>query len=524
MGKFVAEVLTEGASLFLTELAREFNIKRLQLLQDRKIRQSKYDIGELPDFLPETEHIRNTDWQVAEIPPDILDRRVEITGPPERKMVINALNSGASVFMADLEDSLSPTWENVIHGQVNLRDAVRGNITYLHPTKGLYKLNDDPAVLFVRPRGLHLDEYHFAIDGAPTSASLFDFGLFMYHNARYLVDKGSAPYFYLPKLEHYTEARWWNEVFVWAQKKLGIPVGTIRATVLLETLPAAFQMNEILYELKDHSAGLNCGRWDYIFSYIKTFRYDPSRVLPNRAEVTMKAPFMSAYSRQVIQVCHRRGAHAMGGMAAQIPIRGDETANAIAMDKVLEDKRREALDGHDGTWVAHPGLVSLAKGVFDELMPGPNQITRETGYECSRDDLIQPIYGSITMAGLKKNVEIGTQYLHAWLGGNGCVPINNLMEDAATAEISRAQVWSWIKHAAVTDDGSAVNPAMLKEIIRDIVDRDPEYIEAARMFMIMCLQSPLADFLTLQAYRRISRIEPENYLGNNIEKENIIED
>ena len=422
-------------------------------------------------------------------------------------MVINALNSGASVFMADFEDSLSPTWKNILEGQRSLRAAVRGTITYEHPTKGLYQLNNETAELFVRPRGLHLDEAHFKVDGYVIPASLFDFGLFMYHNASYRVDAGLGPYFYLPKLEHYEEARWWNDVFVWSQNYLRIPQGSIRATVLLETLPAAFQMNEILWELRDHSAGLNCGRWDYIFSYIKTFRNHADRITPDRAHIGMLSPFMKAYSRAVIQTCHRRGAHAMGGMAAQIPIRGDEAANTSALAKVHSDKVREATDGHDGTWVAHPGLVSLAKEVFDNHMPENNQINRDTNYPTDiQDKLLAHPDGAITLAGLQQNIDVGVRYLAAWLLGQGCVPLYNLMEDAATAEISRTQVWQWLRYNAPMVDGTPVTKSLVRGLALNLVEQDFGLEDGAMLFMNLCVQDELQSFLTLPAYERIKNV------------------
>jgi len=438
---------------------------------------------------------------------DLLDRRVEITGPPERKMVINALNSDANVFMADFEDSLSPTWDNLLEGQQNLRDAVRGTITYQHPSKGLYTLRDDPAVLFVRPRGLHLTEAHFLVDGERIPAALFDFGLFMFHNAQFLVDEGRRPYFYLPKLEHYLEARWWNEVFNWTQLNLNLPMGVIRATVLIETLPAAVQMEDILYELREHSAGLNCGRWDYIFSYIKTFQHDPGRVLPDRGQVTMSTHFLKSYSRQLIQVCHKRGAHAMGGMAAQIPIRGDFQAHTAAMNKVRNDKEREVSAGHDGTWVAHPGLVGLAMKAFDEFLwdtGSVNQLDRVTHYEVTQEDLMQPPEGTITLAGLTQNVDVGIRYLAAWLEGNGCVPLYDLMEDAATAEISRAQVWQWLHHGAVTESGVLIDEKLLDLHIDEVVAAESTLKSAAVLFRALCLADELPEFLTLTAYERIT--------------------
>ena len=498
------DVLDAGAIEFLSLLAKNFTARRNKLLQTRASRQAEYDEGLLPDFDPMTKRIRESDWVVAEIPAPLQDRRVEITGPPDRKMVINALNAGASVFMADFEDSLSPTWDNVVVGQRNMRDAVRKTITYQHPTKGLYHLNENIAELLVRPRGLHLDEAHFKVSGEAIPASLFDFGLYMYHNAEYRVSAGAGPYFYLPKLEHYLEARWWNDVFEWSQEFLAIPQGSIRATVLLETLPAAFQMNEILWELRDHSAGLNCGRWDYIFSYIKTLRNHSDRVTPDRGQIGMTTPFMKAYSQAVIQTCHRRGIHAMGGMAAQIPIRGDEDLNASAISKVLADKKREATDGHDGTWVAHPGLVSLAKGVFDDLMPAANQVNRVTNYKTdTQEQLLETPAGSITLSGLQQNVDVGVRYLAAWLSGQGCVPLYNLMEDAATAEISRTQVWQWIKYQAPTESGVPITKGLVGNLIMQLAENEPELTEACELFLELCVEEELTGFLTLPAYNRI---------------------
>jgi len=501
------DILERPAIEFLAELARNFSSRRDELLSTRCDRQKAYDEGDLPDFLSETREVRESEWTVAPIPESLLDRRVEITGPPDQKMVINALNSGASVFMADFEDSLSPTWKNVLEGQRNLRTAVRGTITYQHPTKGLYRLKAETAELFVRPRGLHLDEAHFKVDGYAIPASLFDFGLFMYHNAAYRVDAGLGPYFYLPKLEHYSEARWWNDVFVWSQDYLRIPQGSIRATVLLETLPAAFQMNEILWELRDHSAGLNCGRWDYIFSYIKTLRNHPDRVTPDRAQIGMSSPFMRAYSHAVIQTCHRRGVHAMGGMAAQIPIKGDPVANASALAKVHADKVREATNGHDGTWVAHPGLVPLAKEVFDSFMPEANQINRLTAFKAAaQDDLLACPRGEVSLDGLLQNIDVGIRYLTAWLSGQGCVPLYNLMEDAATAEISRTQVWQWIRYGATLTDGTPVTKSLVRGIALNLAEQDLELGEATILFLNLCTQDELASFLTLPAYDRIKDV------------------
>src|SRR3989441_6511819 len=411
----------------------------------------------MPDFLSATRSVRDSEWRVAPAPKDLQDRRVEITGPTDRKMLINALNSGARVFMADFEDANAPTWSNLVEGQVNLIDAIERRIGFTSPEGKEYRLNDRVATLVVRPRGWHLDERHVEVGGTPVSGSLLDFGLYFFHNAERLLTKGSGPYFYLPKLESHLEARLWNDVFNFAQDELGLPRGTIRATVLIETILAAFEMDEILYELKDHSAGLNCGRWDYIFSFIKKFRNRPDFVLPNRAQVTMDRPFLNSYVQLLIKTCHRRGIHAMGGMAAQIPIKNDPAANEKALDKVRQDKLREVKAGHDGTWVAHPGLVPIAKAIFDEYMKTPNQIhVKREEVSVSAKDLLAVPTGEITEAGLRLNINVGLQYLEAWLRGNGCVPIYNLMEDAATAEISRAQVWQWVRHKARLADGRVI--------------------------------------------------------------------
>tara|TARA_R110002060_G_scaffold3250_3_gene5121 strand:- start:1055 stop:2632 length:1578 start_codon:yes stop_codon:yes gene_type:complete len=507
-----SSILTPCVLRFLSLLNAEFNPARVVLLGERKKMQADWDTGILPDFLDDTSQMRDTSWSVAPASPGLTKRHVEITGPPERKMIINALNSGANVFMADFEDSTSPTWENIISGQVNLHDAILRTIEYNHPTKGTYILDDDIATLMVRPRGLHLDEKHVVIDGIPMSASLFDFGVFMFLNATRQISNGLGPYFYLPKLEHHLEAKWWNDVFVWVQNFLKIPIGTIRATVLLETLPAAFQMEEILYQLRQHSAGLNCGRWDYIFSYIKTFRNDSSRILPDRDSITMIRHFMSSYTTLVISTCHRRGAYAMGGMAAQIPIRNNEEANDMAMRKVHEDKLREVMAGHDGTWVAHPGLVGIAKDAFTAAGVGDNQLSiiPDTKW-CTQRDLLEVCMGDITRQGLNKNIEIGITYLASWLSGNGCVPLYNLMEDAATAEISRAQLWQWCKHEATLKTGEKVNKNMLVSSIGEITQQIKEknlinsdnLSLASSIFKELCLSDTLADFLTLPAYDKI---------------------
>jgi malate synthase len=516
-----AEILTFDALSFLAKLHRSFETRRRELLERRAVRQKKLDAGKLPDFLPETRSVREANWRVAPAPADLQDRRVEITGPTDRKMVINALNSGANTFMADFEDSSTPTWDNQIQGQINVRDALRGTIAYTSPEGKDYKLNEQRATLLVRPRGWHLVEKHLLIDGEPMSGSLFDFGLFFFHNAKVRVAKRSGVYLYLPKMESHLEARLWNDAFVLAQKELGVPQGTVKATVLIETVLASFEMDEILYELRDHSAGLNCGRWDYIFSCIKKFRNRQGFVLADRAMVTMTSPFMRAYSLLLIKTCHRRGTFAMGGMAAQIPIKNDPVANEQAIAKVRADKEREASDGHDGTWVAHPGLVALAKAAFDKVMKTPNQINRQReDVNVAAPDLLefQP-QKPITENGLRININIGVQYLGAWLAGTGCVPIFNLMEDAATAEISRAQIWHWIRSPlGMLDDGRKVTRELFQELVpqelakvRQILGEQQyaagEYEEAARMFEKLTLDEDFVDFLTLPAYDYITAQE-----------------
>ncbi|MCB2378185.1 malate synthase A [Hymenobacter sp. BT635] len=510
-----AEILTPSALAFVAELHRRFDRTRRELLLRREVRQREFEAGVLPDFLPETQMIRDKPWTVAPVPTDLQDRRVEITGPVERKMIINALNSGAKVFMADLEDSNSPTWANVVEGQRNLRDAVRRTISLSTPAKE-YKLNDVTATLVVRPRGWHLVEKHVLVDGEPISASMFDFGLYFFHNAHELCSRGSAPYYYLPKIESHLEARLWNDIFGFAQWSLKMPKCTIKATVLIETLPAAFELNEILYELREHSAGLNCGRWDYIFSYIKRLGLKPEFRLPDRAQVTMTVPFMAAYSQLVIQTCHRRGVHAIGGMAAQIPIKNDPEANEAALEKVRLDKVREAKNGHDGTWVAHPGLVPVALAVFDELMPQPNQIdNKREDVKVTAADLVQAPQGTITEEGLKLNIDVAIQYIEAWLGGNGCVPIYNLMEDAATAEISRAQVWQWLHTPGTTlVDGREITVELYRsyvpqqlEKIRALVGEERyttgRYLQAARLFDGLVTSEKFVEFLTVPAYEQL---------------------
>jgi malate synthase len=502
-------ILTDEAVRFLAALSRNFEERRQELLARRRARQQEIDRGAMPGFLPETEWIRKADWVAAPIPADLLDRRVEITGPVDRKMIINALNSGASVFMADFEDSNSPTWRNNLDGQINLRDAVNGAISYVSPEGKRYEPGERTAVLMVRPRGWHLAEKHFLVDGQPISGALFDFGLYFFHNARALMAKGTGPYFYLPKLESHLEARLWNDVFLFAQQELGIPRGTIRATVLIETILGAFEMDEILYELREHSAGLNCGRWDYIFSFIKKFRNRPGFVLPNRAQVTMDRHFLASYVNLLIETCHRRGVHAMGGMAAQIPIKNDPAANEQALEKVRQDKLREVRAGHDGTWVAHPGLVPVAKEIFDAHMTGPNQLQRRPQARVTAADLLAVPDGDITEAGLRWNIDVGIQYLEAWFRGSGCVPIYNLMEDAATAEICRAQVWQWVNHGARLNDGRPVTAELVKQTIAEVAGSlrgslgGERLSRAARLYEQMMTSEDFPEFLTLVAYGEI---------------------
>ena len=510
-------ILSPGALDLVAALHRKFDPARRALLERRAERQARLDAGEKPGFLEETRSIRERmDWKVAPIPDDLRDRRVEITGPVERKMMINALNSGAKVFMADFEDSNSPTWENIVQGQRNLMDAIEGTISFETPDRR-YQLNAQVATLMVRPRGWHLPERHVQVDDEPVSGALFDFGLFMFHNAKRLREKGSGPYFYLPKLESHLEARLWNDVFKFTQDAVGVPQGTVRATVLIETILAAFEMEEILYELRDHSAGLNAGRWDYIFSLIKKFRNRSDMVLPDRAQVTMTVPFMRAYTELLVRTTHRRDAFAMGGMAAFIPSRKDAAVNEVALTKVREDKVREANDGFDGTWVAHPDLVPVAMAVFDAVLGDrPNQIDRK------REDVrIEPDQlldfrvpgGSVTEAGLRNNISVALQYLASWLAGNGAVAIFNLMEDAATAEISRSQVWQWQRNAIKLDDGSTVSPDLVREIEDDELAKIRESMgdgyarfrwdEARRLFETVALAENFDEFLTLPAYRQI---------------------
>jgi len=506
-----AQILTPEALAFVAKLHRRFESRRRELLARRAARQASFDAGAKPDFLAETKNIRDSEWQVASQPQDLLDRRVEITGPTDRKMVINALNSGASTFMADFEDANCPTWHNMVDGHINLRDAVRRSIA-LEQNAKQYRLNDKTAVLIPRPRGWHLDEKHVTVDRQPVSGGIFDFALYFFHNAKELLARGSGPYFYLPKMESHLEARLWNEIFVLAQQELGIPVGTIRATALIETVVAAFEMDEILYELREHSSGLNIGRWDYIFSCIKKFRADRDFCLADRAQVTMTAPFMRAYALLLVKTCHRRGAPAMGGMAAQIPIKNDPKANEAALEKVRQDKLREVTDGCDGTWVAHPALVPIAKEVFDKHMPQPNQYTRQRpDVSVSAGDLLafQP-EKPITEAGLRNNISVGIQYLGAWLAGNGCVPVYNLMEDAATAEISRSQIWQWIRSPkGLLDDGRKVTVQLFRQLLEEELAKvkatmsEGRYDDAAKLFERITADDHYVEFLTLPAYQLI---------------------
>ena len=510
------EVLTPEALTLIAELHRKFNARRLELLERRLERQARFDTGERPDFLDETAAVRASDWTVGPIPDDLLDRRVEITGPVDRKMIINALNSGARVFMADFEDATSPTWANMVEGQVNLKDRWAGKLDFTDAASGKhYQICDTPAVLLVRPRGWHLNEAHVLVDGEEVSGGLFDFAVYFANNAKAALAQGSGPYFYLPKMESHLEARLWNEVFLHAQQALNLPVGTIKVTVLIETLPAAFEMDEILYELKDHITGLNCGRWDYIFSYIKRLGRRSEFLTPDRRLMTMGDAFLHAYSLQLIKTCHRRGAFAMGGMAAQIPVKGDRAANEAAFARVRADKEREASDGHDGTWVAHPGMVELATEVFDRLMRGPNQLKRLLpDIKVSSEDLLHVHPGPRTERGLRENIRVGVQYIEAWLGGRGAVPLYDLMEDAATAEISRAQVWQWIRLRAPLDDGRTVTRGLFQQVLNDEMGTlrqtlGPEvydhgrFPEAIKLFADMSLAEEFEEFLTLPAYRML---------------------
>jgi len=513
---FYPEILTEEALTFIYELHKEFNARRLDLLKNRELQQKVFDEGKFPSFPKETENIRTGNWKAAAIPKDLLDRRVEITGPVDRKMVINALNSGAKTFMADLEDSNSPTWANSIEGQQNLIDANKKTISLVDEERGKsYHLKSKTAVLLVRPRGLHLNERHLLINGEEVSGSLVDFGLYVFHNTKTLIANGTAPYFYLPKLEHYTEARWWNEVFVFAENYLEVPVGTFKATVLVETITASFQLDEIIYELRDHIVGLNCGRWDYIFSYIKKFRNHKNFVVPNRDQVTMTSPFMDSYSKLVIQRCHKRGILAIGGMAAQIPIKNDEEANAAALEKVRKDKEREVKNGHDGTWVAHPALVEVAMTEFNKYMPTPNQlhVTRDD-VNITEQDLVEIPLGTVTEEGVRKNINVGILYTEAWLRGFGAVALYNLMEDAATAEISRTQVWQWLKNEVKFDDGRKFDFELYKKLFEDetakitneVGEQNLEKTKfklAFELFNKLVTSEKFEEFLTLPAYQYI---------------------
>jgi len=505
------EIFTDDLIGFLVELHQNFNQKRIDLLEERKKTQQQFDLGILPEFLSETKEIRNGNWVCSPLPEDLLDRRVEITGPVDRKMIINALNSGASTFMADFEDSNSPTWKNCIEGQINLSDAINRRINFTNKQGKSYQLNEKTAVLLVRPRGLHLNEKHIEINDEQASASLVDFGIYFFRNAKQLLENGSGPYFYLPKLEHYQEARWWNEVFVFAQNYVGIPQGTIKATVLVETITASFQIDEILFELKDHSSGLNCGRWDYIFSFIKKFRNLPQFIVPDRDQVTMTSPFMSAYSKRVIEICHKRNVHAIGGMAAQIPIKNDYEANSLAFGKVRRDKEREVKNGHDGTWVAHPALVSVAKDIFDQFMPSQNQIDKKFDYQITGNDLLEIPKGEITEKGVRKNINVGILYIESWLMGIGAAAIYNLMEDAATAEISRTQIWQWLKNEAVLSDDRTLKREMILQWEFEELERIEKYVGEERfrkgkfslakeLFNELIFSENFEEFLTLKAY------------------------
>ena len=514
--KAYAEILTAEALGFLKALHQNFNERRKQLLENRIQRQKAIDQGEMPDFLPETKYIREGDWTVAPLPADLLDRRVEITGPVDRKMVINALNSGAKMFMADFEDSNTPSWDNNIQGQINLRDAIRRNVDFVHPETGKkYQLNETVATLIVRPRGWHLEEKHIQINGENISGGFVDFGLYFFHNVKALLENNTGPYFYLPKIESHLEARLWNDVFVFAQDILSIPQKTIKATVLIETILASFELHEILYELKDHSCGLNCGRWDYIFSYIKKFKNLDGFVLPDRAKVTMSTHFMSSYSQLVIQTCHKRNVHAMGGMAAQIPIKNNPEANETALQKVRNDKLLEVKNGHDGTWVAHPALVSTAMEVFNEHMPTANQIdNKREDVNISAKDLVQVPAGTITEDGLRMNINVGILYIESWLRGNGAAAIYNLMEDAATAEISRTQVWQWMHNNASLEDGRTVTYELFQMLLKEELEKIKSYVgnnayesgrfkEAIALFDQLIKEDTFAEFLTLPAYKMI---------------------
>ena len=516
INNYYPEILTDEALHFLTALHERFNLERLELLEKRTKQQEIFDNGNFPQFPKETKDIRNNEWTAKSIPYDLQDRRVEITGPVDRKMIINALNSGAKTFMADLEDSNAPTWKNTIEGQQNLIDANKKTISlYDSKRQKSYRLNLETSVLLVRPRGLHLNERHIIINNEEASGSLVDFGLYVFHNTKTMLKDNTAPYFYLPKLEHYLEARWWNDVFTFAQEYLKIPKGTFKATVLVETITASFQLDEIIYELRDHIVALNCGRWDYIFSYIKKFRNHPNFVVPNRDQVTMTTPFMDAYSKLVIQRCHKRGILAIGGMAAQIPIKNNEKANTVALEKVRKDKEREVINGHDGTWVAHPALVEVAMNEFNKHMPTPNQlhITRND-LNITEQDLVELPKGTVTEAGIRKNINIGILYTEAWLRGHGAVALYNLMEDAATAEISRTQIWQWLKNEVIIEDGRKFNIALYVELLNDEVEKiltefgedtikNTKFKLAIELFDKLVLSEKFEEFLTLPAYQYI---------------------
>ncbi|MEP9377446.1 malate synthase A [Aquabacter sp. CN5-332] len=517
LGPRYEEILTPEALAFVAELHRNFNATRKSLLEARAARQARFDAGELPDFLPETKAVREAEWTIAPLPQDLLDRRVEITGPVDRKMIVNALNSGAKVFMADFEDASSPLWANMIEGQLNLKDRWAGKIDFHDPSNGKdYKLGANPAVLIIRPRGWHLPEAHVEVDGEPVSGALFDFGLYAFHNAKTSLDQGSGAYFYLPKTESHQEARLWNDVFTLAEARLGIPAKAIKATVLIETLPAVFEMDEILYELRDHVAGLNIGRWDYIFSFIKRLGKNERFLTPDRARMVMSEAFLKAYGALLVKTCHRRGAFAMGGMAAQIPVKGDPAANDAAFAKVRADKEREAGEGCDGTWVAHPDLVPVAREVFDRLMPAANQLQKlRQDVNVVRDDLLVVHQGARTEAGLRENIRVGVQYIEAWLRGRGAVPLYNLMEDAATAEISRAQIWQWIYLGAKLEDGRTVTAelfsallddemAKLRDVLGPSVFGAGRFPEAIKLFSDMTLAKDFEEFLTLPAYELVA--------------------
>lgn len=499
-------IISDDALNFLASIERKMRDCRRALLLARLDRQAQFDEGIRPTFLSSTENIRQDNWRLDNTPPDLEDRRVEITGPVDRKMIINALNSGANVFMADFEDSNSPTWLNCMNGQKNLYDAVRKTITYTDPdSQKTYHLNDKTAVLIVRPRGWHLDEAHVSVDNISVSASLFDALLYLFHNAKALLEEGSGPYFYLPKLESHLEARLWADVFKEAESQLGLPSGTIKVTVLIETITAAFEMNEIIYELRDYIVGLNCGRWDYIFSFIKKFRCDSAFVLPDRQSVTMTCDFMRAYTTLLIKTCHQRGIHAMGGMAAQIPIKGDATANQLAMDKVYADKEREARAGHDGTWVAHPALIPIARSAFDKTMVGANQLSRiPTDCNITAADLLSVPEGAITETGVRTNISVALLYLQSWLSGNGCVPIHHLMEDAATAEICRAQLWQWVRFEVNLASGTKLTQACLQQWIEEeyagLSDKNSALSTAKALLTSMIFNPEFDEFLTLPAY------------------------